>query len=905
MTDSFKSTAATNIYDQAVNTYYNPVSVLPETGIMGVARALKNNNPDLQRYLGGVIEEEKAKGVLQGEIEVLMANPERLKEITDALKTQDKNVAKNVLSKNLFVRAGIEKRIAINHGLSQEGKLNHFLNNKLIEVQGDDGSVRQVPLKEFDVNSDEFKGSIAEFNELNRADLKGVRPEFVNNYFMPEAAKAVSKAYVNQEKNNQEFVANLQNSSFTDTVLANFSTIDFNKLEDIDLTNPDSKLSLALKNVNEEVTLLDSLGATSSVSPTGMKKNALHLAEVIFDINLKKGKSGVVAVRNFKNFIGQVKVGPKITLEDGTVVQDSLLKYLGKDWNQMMSRMITAENNYDTFKEKKISKIIKPRIEEALKDFEFTTTGESGETIRNTEALNKLAVIFKDTPDVFLDVIEDLDVSRDEFYDDFATKIINKNFASPLQALNELRKFEISLGKTITDEDTTELNELKTMITTHLGKDRLALYRPQIKTLIEDSKDLLGGNNQVKPWRKRTNVELYFSDATQFFNKEIIRISKTAKTTEEFQTGIEEAMKNYRKDILRLNNDKTLKTYKLKQSGLWFEAQEELGIDLIDEGKDAPPIKVSQEEFNKLLEKGRIEEDGEGNFNRVDDGRRIDIIPDKTGNENKNGGFKGWLKNLFTDTDDVSMNTTDGGVIPVSNTNDGNFNKLEKEKIKELEIGEGLITKTQQLAGEGRSEVPTEGGEDMDRTEGGVLQNNLQLTLSKFDKFEGAVSYGSAARGTNLENDKNFIIKIEENGYSHSYADKSSKQVIDKAKEIYTDLVMNNTKENIEAKYAIAQMILTEANLSSEDDIFGVMQSVLMRVARARLGVREYPYGVYSKDIITEMLRPYQYVGLKDAGVTTKEQLLEKAPIKENEETLKRVIDILWNIDPTGSKVII
>ena len=37
MTDSFKSTAATNIYDQAVNTYFNPVSVLPETGIMGIS----------------------------------------------------------------------------------------------------------------------------------------------------------------------------------------------------------------------------------------------------------------------------------------------------------------------------------------------------------------------------------------------------------------------------------------------------------------------------------------------------------------------------------------------------------------------------------------------------------------------------------------------------------------------------------------------------------------------------------------------------------------------------------------------------------------------------------------------------------------------------------------------------
>ena len=42
---------------------------------------------------------------------------------------------------------------------------------------------------------------------------------------------------------------------------------------------------------------------------------------------------------------------------------------------------------------------------------------------------------------------------------------------------------------------------------------------------------------------------------------------------------------------------------------------------------------------------------------------------------------------------------------------------------------------------------------------------------------------------------------------------------INKAKEIYVDLVMNNTKENVEAKYAIAQMVLTEAILTSEEDI--------------------------------------------------------------------------------------
>ena len=61
----------------------------------------------------------------------------------------------------------------------------------------------------------------------------------------------------------------------------------------------------------------------------------------------------------------------------------------------------------------------------------------------------------------------------------------------------------------------------------------------------------------------------------------------------------------------------------MKVSGLWFEAQEELGIDLKDEGKDAPPIKVTQEEFNKLLEKGRIEEDDNGWLN--DDDAEIEL----------------------------------------------------------------------------------------------------------------------------------------------------------------------------------------------------------------------------------------------------------------------------------------
>ena len=183
----------------------------------------------------------------------------------------------------------------------------------------------------------------------------------------------------------------------------------------------------------------------------------------------------------------------------------------------------------------------------------------------------------------------------------------------------------------------------------------------------------------------------------------------------------------------------------------------------------------------------------------------------------------------------------------------------------------------------------------MSRPEGGVLVSGLKQMTDKFDQFNGAVSYGSGGREEKLKNDPNFITTIEKDGFSHTYADKSSQEVIDEAKNIYIDLVENNSQENVEAKYAIAQMVLTEAILSSEEDIIGVMQSVLMRVARARLGIREEPYGAYSTDIITEMLRPYQYAGLEGK---TKEDLLSPTPIKEDKETLKRVIDILWKKQP-------
>ena len=897
MTNSFQSTAATNIYDSPVNTFVNPVTVLPKTGMMELADTLKTINPALQTYLQGQIEKEKQAGILQGEIDVLMANPEKLKEFSNALKSSNKKEARNILGNNIFVRAGIEKRLAINNGLAIEGKLNQFLNNKTITVEGTNGTTRQVPLKEFSVNSEEFKGAISEFSETRKQDVTGIRPSFINQYFMPEVAKSVSKAYINQEKNNREFVTEQTNTTLKDNILANFSTIDFSNFDEIDFSNPDSFINIAIENMQTEINYLDAIGAINSVSPTAMKNNVMEIAETIFNTELRRGKSGVIAVQNFRTVIEKLKVGPEQTLKDGTKIQSTLGDFLGEDWNKMKARFVTNENAYDTFKKKKIAEVIKPRIVNLLDNFEFQITGADETTRYNTEGLEALQALFPDTPKIFLEVLEDVDVSRDQFYDDFATDILNQNFTSPLEALNRLREFEASLGTTVTDEDTTELNTLKRMITTHLGKDSLALYRPRINELINQSKDILGGNNLADRWKSKTqsgkNIELKYYDATNKFNKAIIEIGKRNLDPETFAAEIEQAMVNYAADITRINNRKTTDSYVLNEGGVWSKAQEQLGIQLKEEEK-LKPITVSQNTFETMQTNGEVEErdgkfyiKGSETLINVTEGTIAPVEEKKK--EDTNVGFRERLKNLFVKPETKSSVDNNTNVIPASFTNTSTETKQNNTV----------------LAGEGGSQIPAEAGEDMDRQGGGVLKNNLELMTDKFDKFNGAVSYGSSARGSNLEKDPNFITKIEKDGFSHAYADKSSKEVIDKAKEIYVDLVMNNTKENVEAKYAIAQMVLTEAILTSEEDMIGVMQSVLMRVARARLGIREFPFGAYSKDIITEMLRPSQYVGLADAGVKTKEQLLIKEPIKEDEETLKRVIDILWNVDPQGSKTII
>jgi hypothetical protein len=873
MTSSYESTAFRS-YASPVDTFVAQPSVLPKTGAEELAEILETVNPTLQQFIGNRLLQEKAKGELEGELKVIEADPETLKQITKALNSTDKKAAKQILGSSRFVRTGIERRIAINQGLAQDAKIEDFFSNYAVTKTNQEGQEISVPLSRFSVTSPEFKQAMAEYREQSVADLTGVRPEFVNEFFLPRQAVAINKAFSNQVESNNEFNIDQAEDTLKDSIFSNFSVIDYDNFEETDLSNPDSFASIALEKIQQEIDFQANTGLVESVSPKNILPLIYEQGERIFATNLQKGESGVIAFDNYIRLVENLRIGPRQELKDGTFRQSKVGDYFGEDLNKIRSRLITAETNNDKFIDGKYAEAIKPKIISALDSFSFLDADKQ----RRTQALEDLKKVLGggQNEEAFLEAIEILDQSRDDFFDNFDIRIINKDFISPLYALRELDEFEKSLGTTVTQEDKERLDAAKQQIKTLLGKDVLGIQRPKINDVIEQAGTLLGKDNfGSRFYEKQTS--LYYSDATNALNKEIIRISKNADnlSAEEFEEQINAALKAYTLDIYKINNpnlEGTDKEYKLKTNSIWTEGRKlyEQEVPQQDRSIDVQIQKTKAEEAAEKerlrLEKERIEKE------------KIDAKKEETPKEEKKGIRQGIFD--FFKPDDVSQNIENPVTQFVSQLQDYGINQDDAANL--------VNTFAASL------NLPISGSEDMDRTDG-VLVSGLKQMTDKFDQFNGAVSYGSGGREEKLKNDPNFITTIEKDGFSHTYADKSSQEVIDEAKNIYIDLVENNTQENVEAKYAIAQMVLTEAILSSEEDIIGVMQSVLMRVARARLGIREEPYGAYSTDIITEMLRPYQYAGLKGK---TREDLLSPTPIKEDEETLKRVIDILWKKQP-------
>ena len=198
-TTSFQSTAGQSSR-QPVNTFVEPVSVLPKTGMMELAETLKSINPTLQNIVNYKINEAKQKGILEGQNQILGSTPKEINKIKKELeKKEGKRFARNFIGGNIYTQYGIEKQLAINLGNSSKAKTKDFFDNYVVQFQTEDGVV-PLPLSQFDVGSKEFEQALSEFNTTQLTDTKGIRPEILNQHFFPSQNLALQEVFKDHEE---------------------------------------------------------------------------------------------------------------------------------------------------------------------------------------------------------------------------------------------------------------------------------------------------------------------------------------------------------------------------------------------------------------------------------------------------------------------------------------------------------------------------------------------------------------------------------------------------------------------------------------------------------------------------------------------------------------------------------
>ena len=128
----FQSTAGQSSR-QPVNTFVEPVSVLPKTGMMELADTLSSINPTLQKIVNFKINEAKSEGILEGQNQILGSTPTQINKIKKELEAKEgKRFARNFIGGNIYTQYGIEKQIALNLSNSSKAKTKKFFDEYVV-----------------------------------------------------------------------------------------------------------------------------------------------------------------------------------------------------------------------------------------------------------------------------------------------------------------------------------------------------------------------------------------------------------------------------------------------------------------------------------------------------------------------------------------------------------------------------------------------------------------------------------------------------------------------------------------------------------------------------------------------------------------------------------------------------
>jgi len=553
-TTNFQSTAGESSR-RPVNTFVEPVTVVPKTSLMGLAETLSDINPTLQRFVNFQIDKAKQEGILEGQNLLLGADDNKINEIKKELSEKNGNrIMRNFVGGNVYIEYGIEKQLAMNLGNIAEGKTNQFFANHFVQVQNKDGSITPIPLSQFDVNSKEFQNAINEFKETQLLDTKGIRPELLNRFFFPQQNAALVKAITKQVEAKAD--ANIQNytSMLTDSSLLYFRNIDkYNENIEADIIDTDFENgeSYALSLLQEDTKYTYNLGLSEVVSPSGMieiiKKNGYRILN-----DFEKGKiSWVEAQSEFDEYIDfmlQVRVGPSGTTKEGLTVQKTLGDFLNQDDSILELKREVYQKIKDVNKEEQdLAELLnKKDITETLSSLDWTSMDQAT-YVNNVKTLKELVARHKNLKKFIVEEYNLRNDNVDLWFDRFIRDYNNGKFGNKDNARVKLDSFMAVLGPTVSDEDRTRYREALKLINKENSQGVLSSY-PEFETNLQNMKEALREDNKSGYTVVKVGYTNAFNDLAKRYRDKIDKWAITDYATQEEKDKAKDEIINFLKE---------------------------------------------------------------------------------------------------------------------------------------------------------------------------------------------------------------------------------------------------------------------------------------------------------------------------------------------------------------------
>jgi len=569
MTSSFQSTAFQSSA-RPVDTFVTPPSVLPKTGMMELADTLKFINPALQNYFAIEIDKKKQEEEQLGMEKVMQASKPELQRLIKAVQKQDgSKAARQLVGGNIFFRAGVEKQLAITLGGIAETKAKTFFNDYTVKKQLNDGTIFNVPLQQYSVESPEFQTALNEYISTQQSDVSGIRPLYVNQYFLPQQNRALQKIHLShQEAHNEYNIQNAENK-IGDTLKSTFYNIDENQelIEKgiLEVEENETGIDQSRRIVQDSINEFAVNGLTESVSPSKMIGIVSDTANSIFLEFEDKGLDGYDEVKDFLDYAGELKVGPQQITKDGTVKQSKLKDFYEEDIRKLKVDLLNASEKFREEEEREATETRQKLFLDEIKQYGFFQVVDGKQ---NRDRLNKLAELYPEELDFLKDKIEVEDFDRDNWFTNFENDLRFKGVydTNPSKAYTELVRFEKSLGVTITDEDKQNLQRLKNEIEETLGKGLRTNRSTEIFNNLKTAKDMIGEKDAMG------QITLGKQETADFYDLEQRYINAIRKIESDLTIKQEDRDDKIKEETIKLFVDaKKIKAGKYDASGIMSE----------------------------------------------------------------------------------------------------------------------------------------------------------------------------------------------------------------------------------------------------------------------------------------------------------------------------------------------